>query len=190
MRTNFATGAAIALATVALLSSAASAQDAGGVRSRAELSDAVQMQIAQTRRATAQFHNLEAAFAARYGPSPVIDLQGRSCIEEPGQGAMGVHYANGGLLLFDPEASAPQALIYEPMGDGSQRLVGVEYIAFKSGWDSRHPGTVPTLYGQDFELVPDGNRYGMPAFYALHLWLWQPNRNGMFADWNPDVHCP
>ena len=70
------------------------------------------------------------------------------------------------------------------------RLVGAEYIVFKSAWDGAFPGTTPRLFGQDFHLVPEGNRYGLPSFYALHVWMWQPNRSGMFADWNPSVHCP
>jgi hypothetical protein len=46
------------------------------------------------------------------------------------------------------------------------------------------------LFGQEFELVPAGNRYGIPAFYELHAWIWKFNPLGLFADWNPRVHCP
>jgi hypothetical protein len=38
--------------------------------------------------------------------------------------------------------------------------------------------------------VPAGNRYGLPSFYELHAWLWKPNPSGVFADYNPRVHCP
>jgi len=24
----------------------------------------------------------------------------------------------------------------------------------------------------------------------LHVWIWRENPSGMFADWNPTVHCP
>lgn len=177
-------------ATVLLQAGPASAHQGGTVPAETRLSEAVQMQIARARRATAPFHDLQVAFAAGYGPWPVVDLKGRSCIDEPGQGAMGVHYVNGSLLASSPEAEAPQALIYEPMADGSQRLVGVEYIVFQSVWEARHPGTTPELYGEPFHLSGADNRYGLPPFYALHLWLWQPNREGMFEDWNPAVRCP
>ena len=35
-----------------------------------------------------------------------------------------------------------------------------------------------------------GNRYGLPAFYSLHAWIWKHNPAGPFEMWNPDVHCP
>ncbi len=41
-----------------------------------------------------------------------------------------------------------------------------------------------------FHLTRDGNRYGLPAFYQLHVWLWKRNPNGLFNDWNPTVRCP
>jgi hypothetical protein len=33
------------------------------------------------------------------------------------------------------------------------------------------------------------NRYGLPAYYALHVWAWRDNPNGAFVDWNPHVSC-
>jgi hypothetical protein len=41
--------------------------------------------------------------------------------------------------------------------------------------------------GQD-EANP--NRYGLPAFWELHAWVWRHNPNGLFDDWNPRVSCP
>lgn len=34
------------------------------------------------------------------------------------------------------------------------------------------------------------NRYGLPAFYERHLWLWKPNPAGTFEDWNPESPAP
>jgi len=48
----------------------------------------------------------------------------------------------------------------------------------------------PSLFGQPFVLVPDANRYGIPAFYELHAWAWKANPTGRHADWNPTVLCP
>ena len=42
----------------------------------------------------------------------------------------------------------------------------------------------------DAAQIEPQNRYGLPAFYELHLWLWKPNSEGMFDDWNPKVVCP
>ncbi len=154
------------------------------------LAPRTQAAIAEARRATAAFHDFDAATAAGYGPAPVVDLQGLTCIDNPGTGAMGVHFVNGALLTTALDPRRPQALVYEPMPGGTMRLVGVEYIVFQDAWQAEFPGTVPKLYGRHFHLVPAGNRYGLPPFYALHLWLWQPNPAGMFADWNPAVRCP
>ena len=34
------------------------------------------------------------------------------------------------------------------------------------------------------------NRYGLPTFYSLHVWIYRHNPVGMFQMWNPNVHCP
>jgi hypothetical protein len=33
------------------------------------------------------------------------------------------------------------------------------------------------------------NRFGLPAFYTLHVWAWKNNPNGTFTNWNPTVSC-
>jgi hypothetical protein len=33
------------------------------------------------------------------------------------------------------------------------------------------------------------NRYGLPALYELHIWAWEDNPQGSFADWNTHVTC-
>ena len=51
------------------------------------------------------------------------------------------------------------------------------------------PGPTPDLDGTLFNLVTAPNRYGLPDFYELHVWAWEPNPSGSFADWNTHVHC-
>ncbi len=170
------------VATAALAAVPAAAHDeASGMSPRA------QAMLGDARRATASFHDLRAAQGAGYGPLPFADAQGLTCIAHATLGAMGIHYVNGGLLDATVDALTPEALIYEPMPGGTLRLVGAEYIVFESVWQGAQP---PRLFDQAFHLVPAGNRYGLPPFYALHVWLWQPNRSGLFADWNPAVRCP
>jgi hypothetical protein len=139
--------------------------------------------IASVRAATEKFHSVEAAVAAGYGPFYL-------CTDEnSGLGAMGQHYVNG-ALVGDPAVDplTPEAVIYEPKPDGTYRLVGVEYVTFQAAWDETHSAP-PSLFGRTFKLVGAGNRYGLPAFYQLHLWLWRPNPSGLFNDWNPKVSC-
>jgi hypothetical protein len=32
-------------------------------------------------------------------------------------------------------------------------------------------------------------RYGIPAYYSLHVCAWRHNPAGVFGDWNPKVSC-
>lgn len=182
--------AAVATGLTAVAALLAMPRTAAAHAEETRLAPRAQAQLAEARRATARFHDFAAAVQAGYGPGPVIDVQGKACIDQPGQGAMGVHFVNGNLLNPYLDERTPQALIYLPTPDGALRLVGAEYIVFKSVWDGFRPGTTPSLFGRQFHLVNEGNRYGLPAFYALHAWLWTPNPSGLFADWNPDVRCP
>lgn len=143
-------------------------------------------QVAQARAATAQYHDFSAATDA--GRIELFDLNNISCIDNPA-GAMGVHYVDLSLVPDgEVDATQPEAVIYEPQADGTNRLVAVEYVVLASQWAEHHTGT-PSLFGQPFELVHAGNRYGLPDFYELHAWLWRNNPAGMFADWNPQVSC-
>ncbi|MEP7188600.1 MAG: hypothetical protein ABI901_05315 [Roseiflexaceae bacterium] len=133
------------------------------------------------RQATAQFKEVKKAEAAGYAL-----LHG--CVSGPQEGAMGIHYANGGLV-GDGELDAmhPEALLYEPK-DGKLQLVGVEYIVIADAWNAKHPAP-PVLMGQLFNYSGAPNRFGIPAFYELHVWAGRTNPAGVFADWNTRVSC-
>jgi hypothetical protein len=172
----------IGLATTLLVPAAAQAQPPDELRA--------------TRAATARFHSIDQATAAGYGE--LLDAAGIACIDNPA-GGMGIHYVNLGLVGNPAlEPTSPEALVYRPTPDGDLKLVAVEYVILESTWRADHPdpNDVPTLFGQDFERLPGPgevqpqNRYGLPAFYELHLWLWEDNPTGMFEDWNPNVSCP
>lgn len=134
---------------------------------------------------TARFHDVDKAIEFGYSIR-LADLAGIECIAAPGQGAMGVHMVNGSLLDGTIDANAPEALVYEPRNDGTLKLVALEYVVLQSAWTG---STRPSLFGQEFDLVPAGNRYGLPPFYALHAWLWKPNPSGILYAWNPRVSC-
>lgn len=148
--------------------------------------DKVQSLISDVKRATLPFHDVQAAIAAGY--QAFADKDGY-CVAQPGQGAMGFHYLNGGLIDAVLDALRPEALMYQSTQDGKLQLIGVEYIVFQADWDALHPQP-PALFGHPFHLVRAPNRYNVPAFYELHLWIWEHNRNGVFNDWNPAVRCP
>jgi hypothetical protein len=112
------------------------------------------------------------------------------CVSGPLEGAMGVHFVNPGLLTdAGLEAAHPEALIYEFQG-GVGRLVGVEYIVFFDVWHQTHSlQDPPTIEGQLMNFNETPNRFGLPAFYELHVWAWRDNPLGAFVDWNPAVSC-
>ena len=132
-------------------------------------------QVAAVRAATSKYHNVNVAIADGYLPT-------EHCVDSP-EGGMGYHYFNpelGGDLASDP--LQPELLIYAPNG-GGLKLVAVEYFQANAG-QAR-----PTIMGQPFDGPMAGHEPGMPEHYDLHFWIWQPNPDGVFADWNPSVSC-
>jgi hypothetical protein len=141
--------------------------------------------------ATARFHDLSQAQAAGWNVE-VSDVNHLTCIADPnGAGGMGIHWANPTLLgdggKIDPKT--PEALVYAPNAAGQPKLAALEYIMFASEWRSGATDVPPMLFGQQFFYNPYPNRFGLPAFWALHVWLWEPNPSGMFQPWNPRVSC-
>jgi hypothetical protein len=137
--------------------------------------------VAEVRRATSDFQDIAVATEAGYAPAT-------GCVSGPQAGAMGVHFANVGLIgdgLL--EAGRPELLMYEKR-NGRMRLVGVEYLVLADAWHTNNAAP-PVLDGQHFHYVGSPNRYGLPPFYELHVWAWLDNPSGTFADWNPRVSC-
>ena len=127
--------------------------------------------VAQTRMATQQYQDPAAAIADGF-----VDIG--DCASIPGVGGMGVHFIHFGRVdgTFNP--LEPEALMYEIKNDGSYKLVGFEYL---------YNGTSAPSFANEvmFHLLP------LPvADYALHVWAWKANPNGIFEDWNPNVVCP
>jgi hypothetical protein len=170
---------AIALASLTALVAGSPMVASGQEHDHHSTSPAKLVQI--VREATQQFIDVNAAGPAGYGPA-------FGCVSGPDHGAMGVHFVNGTLVGDGAvDAAHPEALIYEPVGD-KFRLVGVEYIVFADGWNASH-NAPPMLEGQAFQLVASPNRFGLPAFYELHVWAWRDNPQGAFVDWNNKVTC-
>ena len=125
------------------------------------------------REANARFADVAVAKAEGYAPIP--------CVSGPNGGAMGIHYVNGDLIDDEKvDIAHPEAVMYEPGPDGKLTLIAVEYITTKGPAE---------LGGHLFSFTGAPNRYGLPAFYELHVWAWKQNPTGAFADMNPDVSC-
>jgi hypothetical protein len=144
---------------------------------------------AAARAGTAGYHNIDKAIADGFGE--LKDKDGIACIDNPA-GGMGIHYVLGSRVGNASEvAGEPEVLVYEPMKNGQMRLVAVEYVVLQSTWLEAGHTTAdpPRLFNTEFELVLEGNRYGLPPFYELHAWIWKNNPSGMNEDWNPTVSC-
>jgi hypothetical protein len=140
--------------------------------------------VDKVRGATAQYVDINVATHEGFVPAT-------PCVSGPNAGAMGVHLVQLSRLFSGVlSAEQPQALIYEPMADGAMRLVGVEFIVLEAKWVANNPGGgVPALDGNLLNYVGAPNRYGLPAFYEIHVWAWQQNPQGSYADWNTRVSC-
>jgi hypothetical protein len=139
--------------------------------------------LKKVRDATERFQNVEVAEADGYQL-----LFG--CVSGDSAGAMGLHYVNMDLVnKGEVKLNHPQIVIYEPTSDGRVRLTGADYLILAQGWDQNHPGNPPQLMGQLFHLFDAPNRFGLPAFYTLHVWAWKDNPNGAFVNWHPNVSC-
>jgi hypothetical protein len=134
------------------------------------------------RESTARFRNVAVATAEGYALM-------FGCVSGSDSGAMGLHYVNLSLVgdgVLDP--TRPEIVIYEPLPNGTLRLTGADFLVFADAWDGSHAGT-PQLMGQLLHLFESPNRFGLPAFYTLHVWAWKENPNGTFVNWHPNVSC-
>jgi hypothetical protein len=140
--------------------------------------------IKRVRRATWRYRDISVALAEGW-------VAGTPCVSGPNTGAMGVHFVlpariGDGVL----NADEPEALIYEPQRNGALRLVGIEFIVPAEAWEAKNPNAgPPALDGHLTNYVGAPNRYGLPSFYELHVWAWEDNPQGSFADWNSSVTC-
>lgn len=146
--------------------------------------DALQLQMAKSsagetanvfatlRRVTARYHNIDAALADGFVLLHPCEVRGD-------EGPVGAVYAHFGRVLdgvIDP--ALPDALIYEPSANGMLKLVGVEFA-------QPYPFApqAPTFLGETFQAEDE---FGV---WALHVWVWRHNPEGMFAESNPGVTC-
>jgi hypothetical protein len=103
------------------------------------------------------------------------------CMSNGDEGAMGVHWAKAGLLDAVADSLHPEALIYEPGTNGEASLVGVEFVVPYAA--HARSAAAPRLFGESFV------QNDVFQVWALHVWTHRANPSGLFASWNPRVHC-
>jgi hypothetical protein len=176
--------AALSLLLLALAAwPAASPAHEGGDHADAP-SQEVRKDLRRVRAATRRFRDVEAARAAGYAATG-------ECTDDPKYGGMGIHYANKDLVADGKlDVTKPEILVYQPTRNGKLRLGAVEYFQADGDQDLATDPDRPQLFGLPFDGPMLGHEPGMPIHYDLHVWLYRHNPAGLFAMWNPRVHCP
>lgn len=140
----------------------------------ADRDDIDREQLAKLRRATSKYQDRTKAEADGY-------VLADHCVAGPPEdGNMGFHATNPALLDTDLSVTEPEILVYEKKGP-QYNLVGVEFASMHAPG-----GPAPELLGHELHPAPAE----LPFNWALHVWAWKNNPNGLFADWNPRVTCP
>jgi len=133
-----------------------------------------------------------------------------ACETHPTLGTMGFHYVNPRILGLTPPSTwvngkvngtgtdtgvdPPAILLYVPDGQGGLELVGIELLVFAAAWDAanNHP---PMYRGRAFNYMADNpatphdEAHGFMPHYDLHIWLFEHNPSGLYAQWNPSISC-
>ncbi|MGE0442289.1 MAG: hypothetical protein AB7L66_11260 [Gemmatimonadales bacterium] len=148
----------------------------GGAPTAAPAATGGDRDLATLRNATAPFKDLSRAVAAGY----VAEV--KDCIVHEHHGAMGYHHINRANIARDLAVDRPQFLLYERRDDGSYRLNGVEFILPYRLWP--RDTVAPVLMGRTLKHE-DSFQY-----WYLHVWAWNENPEGTFADFHPAVACP
>jgi len=129
---------------------------------RESLSSATLAELARARNATARYHDVATALADGYVQR----------VFAPGEG---FHFVNAGLMDCTFDIEHPEILLYEPSGEGL-KLVGVEYAVRNTCTAS-----APEGFTGDSDEWEGPNAEGRPM-WALIVWLWLGNPNGVFAE--------
>jgi hypothetical protein len=165
--------------------------------------------LEQIRAASERFKDVNVALAEGYVRDPMdhcatAEDMGR----DPALGGMGIHYSKRELLGIsgppNPKVSGtgthtdflrPAILIYEPQQDGSLQLIAVENLVFEEAWKAAGNAVRPSFHGVPYDRMEDDpstpldEAHMFVAHYDRHIWVHRPNKNGVFAPFNPAVSC-
>lgn len=169
------------------------------------LSDLAKSTSAQTlndlRQLTAPYHDTAQASDSGYAlfiAEPLTAKDG--CISDATLGGMGYHYTRGNNLGDDSVALLdPEFLVYAPKqgprkdGEARTRLAAFDYfIPYSPKWPGPNDPNFkrrPRLH--DFSTMRDlpDTTFSPSRFngWMFHIWLWENNPGGMFANWNTSV---
>jgi hypothetical protein len=91
-------------------------------------------------------------------------------------------------------ANPPPILLSAPDGQGGMKLIGIELLVFAEAWHAQNKQP-PKYRGRAYNYMadnpatPQDEAHGFMPHYDLHIWLYEHNPSGLYAQWNPDVSC-
>lgn len=163
--------------------------------------------LAEIRAATEKYRDVNAALADGY----ILPMDMCVTAEMEGAprqlGAMGLHYVRPDLLGITGDQprvagngmhtdfTRPSVLIYEPMPDGSQKLVAIENLVWADAWREAGHAAPPSFEGYEYYYMHNNpeteidEAHGFEPHYELHFWLYKENPAGIFSPFNPTVTC-
>ena len=182
---------------------------AGAFASHGPGAGASEPSLAEVRRATERFQDVNVALAEGYIRDPfdvceTADMMGRPASD----GGMGIHFFRPDLLGITGPPSPrvagtgthtdflqPAILIYEPQANGSLELIAVENLVFAAAWHAAGHAAPPTFHGvpydsmRDDPATPTDEAHMFEPHYDRHVWIYRANPNGVFTPFNPTVSC-
>ncbi len=201
--------AALGLAALAAPQAALAHGTAAGAKNTTLSPEAVAAEIEKVRQATKQYEDINVALAAGYVPAPPGDCV--TAAKEglpPEWGGMGIHYINPKMLkIKGPKPRVhgdsthtdfmnPAILLYEPMADGSMKLVGAENLVFLHAWQRAGNQAPPVFAGRHYDTMADSaatekdEAHHFDPHYDLHLYFAKSeDPRDQLNPFHPSVTC-
>lgn len=135
----------------------------------------VKKELASSKRALKKYRDIEVALDEGF-----TGLMPGACVPN-----MGIHLIKPNRVDDAKlRITKPEILVYEPLKDGSYKLVAAEWYVPAEKTDK-----TPKLFNQKFQ-GPMANHDGSPGqHYDLHAWLFKKNPDGIFKPENKRVSC-
>lgn len=173
----------------------------GSVRlSDLEHSSADPQALAALRQLTVKFHDLDVATDAQYALFSNERTSPDGCISDLKEGGMGYHYGRLNNLGDDAvELLDPEFLVYAPTdappvnGTARRRLAAFDYfIPYSPTWPGPDDQTFkrPPSFADFLSTRGLGDVAFAPSRFGgwmIHIWLWENNPDGLFANFNTAV---
>lgn len=199
----------IILALAAILAVGLSCSGSLRAQSVDDLDPGTRAALEEIRAATVKFQDPDVAIAEGYLRDP-LNLCAHAADEDlPVQvGAMGVHFFRPDLLgitATQPRVNGngthtdflqPSVLVYYPDETGALKLGAVENLVWEDAWRAAGNQGPPEFHGYQYWHRIDNpltthadEAHLFEPHYELHVWLYEENPAGVFAQFNPRVSC-